>query len=73
MLNNGIIKTFAVAAVLGLAACGGQQDATVIEQQPAAEEPVMAPEASPTMETDPMLTDTIPAEHGAEHEAPASY
>jgi len=59
MLNNAIVKAFAVAAILGVAACNQNQEAPVVEETPATETVAPAPELAPAPETDPAMTDTL--------------
>jgi predicted outer membrane protein len=58
MLRDSLIRTVAALAILGVAACGTNQEPQPV-QDPAAEEPVFAPEVEPAPiaeETDPTIT-----------------
>jgi hypothetical protein len=67
MLKNGIMKTFALLAVVGVAACT-QDTVEIPAEEPAAESPAVAPEAQPveTFEADTAIVDTAIVEGEAE-------
>jgi hypothetical protein len=69
MLKNGIGKTLALLAVVGVAACN-QDTAEFPAEEPAAESPAVAPEAQPveTFEADTAIVDTAIVEGEAEAE-----
>jgi hypothetical protein len=68
MLNNGIVKTLALLAALGVAACGNRDAAEIpADEVPAAEAPAEAPEAQPLEVTED--TAIVEAEDATEEEA----
>lgn len=58
MLKNRFMIGFAFAGLLGLAACGGEENNTEIVEEPVVEEPI-APATEPAPA--PMTTDTMGA------------
>jgi hypothetical protein len=71
MLKNGIVKTLALLAVIGVAACGTDTAEVPADQTPAAEEPALAPEAQPAdVEQDTIIIegDVVEVREGEEVE-----
>lgn len=57
MLKNRFLAAFAVAGLVGLAACGAEEEGDVLIEEPVVEEPAPAP----TIEPAPVITDTMGA------------